>query len=267
MNFIEPYTYLKTLFNQNDRRRNKKLYDALFNPDPYYNLLRKEIDECCEIAIRYNLVVDKEAGLLIGGRRIYEDSFLNEFRVARLFENYFGKECLKWDPLGKGEKLGEFLLKINNAQSIFVEVKTKEEKKPLALMRILRSKVKSITESLKSAYKKVGENINMPCLVILSNNLFDINIDSFQIIMAYLGLITYRSGIPEVIRHGFCSTDRNKKLSAIGHYCYYVEPESQELKEVFRIYHNPYADFPIPYDVFDKKVGYQFVLSKWNGRF
>ena len=84
MNFIEPYTHLQMLFNQSQKSRNKKLYDALFNLDPYYNMLRKDIDECCEIAIRYNLVIDTGAGLLKGGRTIYEDSFLNEFRVARL---------------------------------------------------------------------------------------------------------------------------------------------------------------------------------------
>ena len=242
-------------------------WNNLFNSDEYYDLFRKDIDTCCEIAIRYNLVVDVERGILKGGRNIYEDSFLNEFRVARLLENHFGKGCLKWDPPGRGERLGEFLLNVNNNQSIFVEVKTKEEKDRAIHLKFLSSKVKSITESLKSAYKKVDENINMPFLVVLSNRLFDINIDSFQIIMAYLGKITYQNGIPEVIRHGFCSTDRNKKLSAIGHYCHYVEPESQEGKEVFRIYHNPYADFPIPCDVFEKKADYQFVLSKWNGRF
>lgn len=255
------------LFNQSQRSRNKKLNDALFNPDPYYNMLRKDIDECCEIAIRYDLVIDTGAGLLKGGRTIYEDSFLNEFRVARLFENYFGKGCLTWDPLGKGKKLGEFLLNIKSTQSIFVEVKTKEEKNPLALLGILRSKEKSILESLKSAYKKVDDNLNIPFFVVLSNNRFNIGIDSFQIIKAYLGLITYKDGSPKVISHGFCAPDRNTKLSAIGHYFYNVEPESQKLQAFFRIYHNPYSNCPIPYNVFDKKADCQFVLSKWNGRF
>jgi len=263
---MENYKYLLKFFQPNKGSPYPYL-EQLFNPDSYYDMLRKDIDECCEVVIRYDLVVDEERGALKGGRNIYEDSFLNEFRIARLLENHFGKGCLKWDPPGRGERLGEFLLNVNNNQSIFVEVKTKEEKDRGAHLKFLRPKVKSITESLKSAYKKVDENMNMPFLVVLSNNLFDINIDSFQIIMAYLGKITYRNGIPEVIRHGFCSTDRNKKLSAIGHYCYYVEPESQEGKEVFKIYHNPYADFPIPCDVFEKKADYQFVLSKWNGEF
>jgi len=255
------------LFHQSQRSRNKKLYDALFNPATYYNMLRKDIDECCEIATRYDLVSDTEAGLLRGGRNIYEDSFLNEFRVARLFENYFGKGCLKWNPLGKGEKLGEFLLNINRTQSIFVEVKTKEEKNALALIGILRSKEKSILESLKSAYKKADDNLNISFFVVLSNNRFNIEIDSFQIIKAYLGLITYKNGSPKVISHGFCAPDRHRKLSAIGHYFYNVEPESQKLQEFFRIYHNPYSNCPIPCNVFDKKADYQFVLSKWNGRF
>jgi len=242
-------------------------WNNLFNSDPYYDMFRRDIDTCCEIAIRYGLIVNEKKGLLIGGRNIYEESFLNEFRVARLFEAYFGKGCLDWDPPGRGGRLGEFLLKINSNPSIFVEVKTKEERSPKAHSKVKWTNVKSIRESLKSAYRKVDDNLNMPFLVVLSHDHFYIPIDAPQVIEAYLGLITYQNGNPEVISYGFCSPQHNRKLSAIGNYYFYVNPKNNVFEEHFEVFHNHYANIRIDKGIFVNKADKQFYLPEWNGKF
>ena len=126
---MKPFNSLTRLINQSQMPSH---WNNLFNPDEYYDLFRKDIDACCEIAIRYKLVIDEERGLLKGRGSIYRDSTLYELRVARLFERYFDKGCLSWDPPGSEGSIGEFILRVNDVcgirNSIFVEVKTGESK-------------------------------------------------------------------------------------------------------------------------------------------
>jgi hypothetical protein len=104
---VKEYPNLRRFFQPGQKLTNPYL-KKLLNLDSRYNIRREDIETCCEIAIRYNMVVDEEKGLLKGGRSIYVESTLNELRIARLFEKYFGKGCLSWDPTGNPNNIGEF---------------------------------------------------------------------------------------------------------------------------------------------------------------
>jgi hypothetical protein len=266
-NCVEQFGNLKKLFTPNLRQYNPQLYDALFNTDSYYDMLRKDMDECCELALRYNLIVNEKRGLLKGGRNIYEYSFLNEFRVARLFERYFGKGCLAWDPPGQGDSTGEFLLNINNTNNIkycfFVEVKTRTEQR-ITKYGTLCSNEDSIENLLQKAYRKAPKDRPMPFLVVLCHDHFKINIDEYQVIKSCFGTIVFQKGSPEVVSPGFCSPTKHQRLSAIGVYYYNF---SKNLPEKFEIYHNPNAHLPIDNHIFENKADKQWNLSNWNGSF
>ena len=264
---VDRFGSLKKLFTPKLRRYNATLYDALFNPDPYYDMLRRDIDECCEIAIRYGLVIDEKRGLLKGGRNIVKDAILNEFRVARLFERYFGKGCLNWDPPSKGDSVGEFLLTINNTKcSIFIEVKTRE-KQEMTEYGTLRSNENGIISSLSKAYKKVKDGLDIPVLIVLCHDHFRIHIDEFQVVKSCFGLVDYQKGRPDVISNGYLSPKRHRNLSAIGLYYFYANPENKGVQEFFEIFHNHYAKIQIDKGIFENKADKQFNLLEWNGKF
>jgi len=262
----ESFSYMRRLVQPNQINQNSYLTN-LFNQDSYYNVLRRDIDSCCEIAIRYGLVIDEERGLLQGGRSIYQDSTLYELRIARLFERYFGNGCLEWDPPSRTGRAGEFLLHIDNQGntlcSIFTEVKTIEIQR-YTEYGTLRSNENSIENALRKAYEKIREGIDIPFLVVLCHNHYEIEISDFQIIKACFGLIAYQNGMPEVISRGFCSPDIHRKLSAIG---VYYDNFSIDLLELFEIYHNENANLPIDNHIFENKADKQFYLSEWSGKF
>ena len=266
---IEPYSNLKRLFRQEQQQYNPSLYNAIFNPHPYYDMLRGDIDECCEIALRYDLVVDEKRGLLTGGRNIYQDSFLNEFRVARLFERYFGKGRLNWDPPGAGASVGEFLLSTENTPEqpgIFVEVKTREKQKSTENGTLISSAF-DIIGSLQKAYSKMKASSDIPSLVVLCHDHFNVAIDEFQIVKSCFGVVVFPKGYPEVISHGYFSPYSHKNLSAVGLYYYYVNPENREFKEYFEVIHNHYAKTQIAKHIFENKADKQFYLLEWDGKF
>jgi hypothetical protein len=98
-------------------------YRFLVDEDPRANVWRQEIDDCLELAYRYKLVdADLEGRLKKGDGETFEAA-INELRVAKTFESFFGAGCLQWHPKGHGEKVGEFVL-VNTKEKIFVEVKT-----------------------------------------------------------------------------------------------------------------------------------------------
>jgi hypothetical protein len=261
----EQFSNIKKIFTKELQQYNASLYDALFNPDPYYDMLRRDMDECCELALRYGLVVDMEKGTLKNGRKIYDDAIRNELRVARLFERYFGKGCLNWDPPGTGASVGEFLLNIDNLDhtrcSIFVEVKTREIQR-ITKSGILCPNVNSIISSLSKAYKKVKEGLNIPFLVVLCHDHFKINIDEYQVIKACFGTIDLQKGRPEVTSHGYLSPASHINLSAIALYYFYVNPESNRFQEIFEVFHNPNAKIKIDERIFENKADKQFNLLK-----
>lgn len=261
---IKRFVNLHKLF---DKRKEYHNLHNLFNPHPKYDALQQDIDECCEIALRYNLVVDKEEGQLKGGRSIYQDSTLYELRVARLFENYFRKGCLKWDQPSQTDRIVEFLLNIDNPDgtqcSIFTEVKT-IVKQEYTECGTLRSKENSIENALKKAYEKIANGIDIPFLTVLCHNHFEIEISKFEIVRVMFGDISYQGGVQEVIARGFCSPDIHRKLSAVGLYSFYSNYYSPE---VFQLFHNENANNPIERHRFDKKANQQFYLSEWSGKF
>jgi hypothetical protein len=265
---MQPFTNITKLLSQRQIPPKSSLINV-FNTDKKYDLLRKDIDTCCEVAIRYKLVVDEGKGLLKGGRTIYQDSTLYELRIARLFEHYFGKGCLIWDPPGRGNKLGDFQLNIENASrkktSIFTEVKAIEVQ-GLTEHGTFESKENSIVNSLKNAHKKIPDDIEIPVLCVLCHDHFNIEISDFEIIKSCYGSIYFDEARSEGLSSygGFFSPDINTKFSAIGlyyHYSNYHSPVS------FEIYHNENANIQINNEIFKNKADKQFRLSVWSGKF
>ncbi len=101
------------------------LYRLLTDEDSGLDDWRNNVNECLELAYRYDLVdADLEARLKKGDRESWQ-STMNELRVARVIEEIFGRGCLRWHPQGKKQKVGEYELVTNRIDtSIFVEVKT-----------------------------------------------------------------------------------------------------------------------------------------------
>ena len=257
--YMEPFSNLRRLFRPSPTSRN---FNNLFDPDPYYDAFRKNIEACCEIAFRYDIVADEESGRLLGGRNIYQNSTLMELRVASLFENYFGRGCLKWDPPTRSGKIGEFILNIADLH-IFTEVKTIEIQS-YRENGTLNSNENSVENALRRAYEKVKEGIEIPFLVVLCHNHYNVEISDFEITRVVLGLLAIEDGVPGVISRGFCSPDIHRKLSAIGLYYYNFSPYTPEY---FEIYHNQYANIQLDDQIFENKADKQFCLPEWNGNF
>lgn len=125
---LENYKYLNKFFPANfieSLTKDKRSYRFLIDEDPRGNVWRQEIDDCLELAYRYDLVdADLEARLKKGDRESWAAS-VNELRVAKTFEVFFGIDCLRWHPKGNEKKVAEFELAPSKTDKpIFIEVKT-----------------------------------------------------------------------------------------------------------------------------------------------
>ena len=123
-----PYEYLTRLFPPEfvaSLSDENYLYRLLTDEDSELDELRNSVNECLELAYRYDLVdADLEARLKKGDQESWQAA-MNELSVARVMEIFFGRGFLRWHPQGKNQKVGEYELVINKIDaSIFVEVKT-----------------------------------------------------------------------------------------------------------------------------------------------
>jgi len=123
-----PYQYLTRLFPPEfvaSLTEEDYLYRLLTDEDSELDELRNSVNECLELAYRYDLVdADLEARLKKGDQESWQAA-MNELSVARIMEVFFGRGCLGWHPQGKNQKVGEYELVINKIDtSIFIEVKT-----------------------------------------------------------------------------------------------------------------------------------------------
>lgn len=147
---LENYKYLNKFFPADffeSLTEDNRSYRFLVDKDPRANVWRKEIDDCLELAYRHNLVdANLEARLKKGDRESWLAT-INELRVAKTLEAFFGKDCLLWHPKGHGEKVGEFAL-VKTEELIFIEVKT-------AFPRDLERLEERIIQKLSSLAEKV----------------------------------------------------------------------------------------------------------------
>jgi hypothetical protein len=125
---LENYKYLNKFFPADfieSVTQDNISYRFLVDEDPRANVWRQEIDDCLELAYRYDLVdADLEARLKKGDRESWSAT-INELRVAKTLEAFFGGDCLRWHPKGYENKVGEFELVLSQADKpIFIEVKT-----------------------------------------------------------------------------------------------------------------------------------------------
>jgi hypothetical protein len=125
---LESFRYLKRLFPPHFvglLSEEDFLYRLLVEKRPELDVWRQHINNCLELAYRYNLLnADLEARLKKGDKESWQAT-MNELRVAKLLENMFGKGSLSWHPKGREKKVGEFKLATKTIElPIFVEIKT-----------------------------------------------------------------------------------------------------------------------------------------------
>ena len=123
-----PYQFLTRLFPPEfvaSLTKEDYLYKLLTDEESELDELRNSVNECLELAYRYDLVdADLEARLKKGDQESWQAA-MNELSVARVMEVFFGRGCLRWHPQGKNQKVGEYELVTSKiGTSIFVEVKT-----------------------------------------------------------------------------------------------------------------------------------------------
>lgn len=125
---LESYEYLDRIFPPefiSSLTEGSYLYWLLTDEDSELDGLRNSVNECLELAYRYDLVdADLQARLKKGDQESWQAA-MNELSVARMMEEIFGKGCLQWHPKGRKQRVGEYELVTNKIDtSIFVEVKT-----------------------------------------------------------------------------------------------------------------------------------------------
>jgi len=123
---LVPYEFIARFFPSefiSSLKEDSDLHRLLVDDNPKHDIWRKELNDCLELAYRYDLVnADLESRLKKGDRESWQAT-MNELRVAKILEGLFGVGCLLWRPKGRGKKVGEFQL-IKTYEPIFIEVKT-----------------------------------------------------------------------------------------------------------------------------------------------
>ncbi len=125
---LEFFQHLKRLFSSDfaaSLSEESFLYRLLVGQRPEADVWRQHINECLELAYRYNLVdADLEGKLKKGDWKSWQAT-INELEVAKFLEDILGDDSLRWRPKGRKGKVGEFKLVLSKFDKpIFVEVKT-----------------------------------------------------------------------------------------------------------------------------------------------
>lgn len=149
---LDNYKYLNSFFPADfieSVTEDNLSYRFLVDKDPRANVWRQEIDDCLELAYRYNLVdADLEARLKKGDRESWAAA-INELRVAKTLEAFFGVDCLRWHPKGHEKKVGEFELVLSKTDKpIFIEVKTVFPRELERLEERIREKLRGFVKQV-----------------------------------------------------------------------------------------------------------------------
>ncbi len=149
---LESFQHLKRLYSPDfsaSLSEDSFLYRLLTEQRTEAEIWRQHIDDCLELAYRYNLVdADLEARLRKGDWESWEAA-INELKVGKFLENLFGVSSLRWRPQGRGRRVGEFEVVLSDLDiTIFVEVKT-------ILLRDLENLEQRVFDKLRRCIKKV----------------------------------------------------------------------------------------------------------------
>jgi len=125
---LKSFEYLERLFPSDFialLSEESFLYRLLVEQRPEADVWRRHINDCLELAYRYDLVDADLVARLIKGDKESWQATMNELKVAKLLENMFGKSSLNWHPKGRGKKVGEFELTTKIIElPIYTEIKT-----------------------------------------------------------------------------------------------------------------------------------------------
>ena len=167
---LESFQYLKRLFPPDfiaSLSEESFLHRLQVEQRLEADIWRQHIDNCLELAYRYDLVdADLEARLKKGDWESWQAS-MNELRVAKLLEGLFGTDCLRWRPQGRERREGEFELVLNKTDKpIFIEVKTVFPRELERLEHRIIEKLRHYTEQVPFPFaldvhiKEVGTSEN-----------------------------------------------------------------------------------------------------------
>lgn len=150
------------------------LYKLLCEQHPKAETWRQDVNDCLELALRYKLNdADLKARLQKGDWETFSAA-INELKCAKFLEGLFGIGSLRWHPMGRKEKVGEFEVVLSNLDKpIFVEVKT-----------IGLRELEKMEERVKDKLRHCAEQVDIPCLlhagVKKAGNLEDFNGGKFK---------------------------------------------------------------------------------------
>jgi len=149
---IESYEYLRKSFPPDfisSIPKDNFLHRLLLEKYPKFDIWRKQIDDCLELAYRYNLVNTDFKGRILKGDWESWTATMSELKIAKHIEELFGLNCLSWRPQGRERKVGEFELTLDKIETpIFIEVKT-------ILPRPLERLEQRIADELRSCVKDI----------------------------------------------------------------------------------------------------------------
>jgi len=108
-----------------------------------------------QLALGYKLAdADLEGRLMKGDWGTFEE-IINELKCAKFLERLFGISSLRWHPLGRKERVGEFeIVPSNLDKPIFVEVKT-----------IVPRDRERIENHIKNKLCQYAEQVTVPCFL------------------------------------------------------------------------------------------------------
>lgn len=147
-----PSEFLASISEENIPHR------LLVEQRPEATVWRKHIDDCLELAYRYNLVdADLEARLKKGDRESWHAA-INELKVAKFLEGILGVGALQWHPQGQEGKIGEFEIVLSNLDKPnFVEVKT-----------VSSRELERMEESVREKLRRYAKQVSFPFVLGIS---------------------------------------------------------------------------------------------------
>jgi len=132
------------------------LHGVLCNQDASAECWRQDINDCLELASKYELVDTNFIARISKGDSESFTATINELRCAKYLEEHFGAGSLRWHPEGREGKIGEFEILVSESDnSIFTEVKTIFPKGRDDLEHRIKIKLYSLVEQIALPFRLI----------------------------------------------------------------------------------------------------------------
>jgi len=159
---------------------------------------------------------------------------------------------ISYKPEGRNKKIGEFLIKTNNYEQIFVEMKSPIREAPGQVWSGLN--FSTVKESIKYAVEKLKPNCKN--LIVFSGQMEIAISEPVLMISALYGETFLSVNLKtQELKEGFAPSGIfqpkiNTRISAVAALAVSINADN-ELFYSFQVYHNPYARNPISHELFN----------------